>query len=139
MKKIIFTCLAASFIACTNPNLDQAVKWMDAQQKEAPVVDVSGAWESASGFMTGGWGYGQFSQSGAKVIGSIGMYTLEGRVSGKRVFATISSGKRVYYLAEMELDSKGTLAGVATRKAIPGSPDSMTAEKAPIILVRPKS
>ena len=139
MKKALLVCLAASFLACSAPNLEQTAAWMDSQQKEAPGIDVSGNWESASGFMTGGWGYGSFSQSGAKVIGSLGMYSLEGRVSGKRLYATISSGSRVYYLAVMEPDAAGALSGIATRKAFPDSPEAKSAEKCPIILVRRKA
>jgi len=132
--------LALTFlgIGCRGMNFDQkdVINWMDSKT-EAPTIDVSGIWESPSSLWSGGWGGGVWTQQGAQVVGNLGPYTIEGKVSGNRVFAMILSSNRVYYTAIMELTKTGGISGMAVSQYLADAPEARTAERSPIVLVHP--
>lgn len=132
------TLAVALGLGCRGLDLDQkhVVTWMDSKN-EPPAIDVSGVWESTASYWSGGWGSGTWTQHGAQVTGLLGPYTIEGRVSGNRVFAMILSNNRVYYTAIMELTRTGGISGMAVAKYLADAPEARTAERAPIVLVRP--
>lgn len=99
-------------------------------------MDVSGAWESTSPFMAGGWGNASLVQMGSKVSGTLGLYTVEGRVAGKQIFLMILSNGQVYYTAILEPTKDGGIAGMAVSKILADDPEAKLAERAPISLVR---
>jgi len=67
--------------ACVQPVMEQqrVLTWLDAKTA-APDMDVSGTWESPMNYWEGGWGSGTLVQRGAQVTGTLGLYSLEGRV-----------------------------------------------------------
>ncbi|WP_005036010.1 hypothetical protein [Holophaga foetida] len=125
------------FTGCMAPQLDTktALTWLDSAD-QAPAIDVGGHWESVRPFMAGGWGSGDWVQSGARVMGSLGLYNVEGRVSGRKLYLVLSSMRRVHYTAVLEPAADGSLQGLATGKALPDSPESRTAEHCPMALQR---
>jgi len=132
--------LSALLVACAVPTLDQrqAISWLDAKT-EAPDLDVSGAWESVNGFMSGGWGNASLVQNGAKVTGTLGLYTIDGKIAGKKLYAMILSGNKVFYTAILEPTKDGGLAGTAVSKVLADDPEARVAERAPLQLARPKA
>ncbi len=100
-------------------------------------MDVSGMWESSNHYMAGGWGSGAWVQTGAKVIGNLGPYTLEGKVSGKKLYLLILSGGKVYYTAILDTTKEGGLAGAAVSSLLADDPEARFAEQSPVLLVRP--
>lgn len=60
-------------------------------------VDVSGVWEAVDQ----GWGSGRLIQSGNRITGSIGSYSIEGRVAGRSVFLAFNSNGWTYYTARL--------------------------------------
>jgi hypothetical protein len=86
--------------------------------------------------MAGGWGNANWVQTGSRVIGTLGPYSVEGRVSGKQFFALILSGGRVHYTAILEMTKEGGIAGTAVSNKLADDPEAKFSERAPIILVR---
>lgn len=125
---------------CRAPGLDPTVAttWLDTKT-EAPQINVAGSWESKANLWAGGWGSGVWVQQGAKVSGSLGLYTIEGRVSGTKLYALFLSDGRVHYTAVLELTPEGALTGTAVRKQVADADTMETrmADKAGISLVRP--
>ena len=126
---------------CRAPGLDPTVAttWLDTKT-EAPQINVAGSWESTANYLQGGWGSGVFAQNGAKVSGSLGPYTIDGRVSGKKLYALILTDGYVHYTAVIELTPEGALTGTAVRKQVADAdtPETRLADKSGISLVRPK-
>lgn len=125
---------------CRAPGLDPtiATTWLDGK-KDVPALDVSGAWESTANYLAGGWGSGVWIQKGAQVTGTLGPYTIEGRVSGKKLYLLILTDGRVHYTAVIEGTADGALLGTAVRKELADADtaEARLADKAPISLVRP--
>jgi len=132
--------LSVLLVGCAAPALDQrqVISWLDAKT-EAPDLEVAGAWESVNGFMSGGWGNASLVQNGAKVTGTLGLYTVDGKIAGKKLYAMILSGNKVFYTVILEPTKDGALAGTAVAKVLADDPEARTAERAPIQLLRPKA
>lgn len=137
MRLILLVLPLVLATACVGPQLDTktALAWLDTAN-QAPAIQVGGHWESVRPFMGGGWGNGDWVQSGARVMGSLGLYNVEGRVSGRKLYLVLTSMQRVHYTAILEIAADGSLSGMATGKALPDSPESRTADHSPIALVR---
>ena len=133
--------LAAVLMACAAPTVDQqrTISWLDSKTG-ASDLDVSGAWESANSFLTGGWGNATWVQTGQRVSGTLGInYTIVGKVVGKQLYLIILSGGRVYYTAILEPTKDGGLSGMAIAKMVADDPEARTADHTAIELVRPGS
>ena len=135
ISTVIIMVLSLLIVSCSSLSQRQVVTWMDSKS-EPPEINVSGSWESVNSIFAGGWGYANLTQSGSQVIGTLGMYTVEGRVAGKKLFLMILSGSRVYYTAMMEPTKEDTLSGMAFSKALADTPESRYTDRAQILLVR---
>jgi len=130
--------LCALLVSCAPPSIDprQGFAWLDSKSGEAE-MDLSGSWESVDPFVSGGWGNGSLLQKGTQVSGSLGLYSIEGKVIGKKVYVMILSGGRVYYTSILEPTPEGGLSGLAVARMLADDPEARFAEHAPIRLVRP--
>lgn len=96
---------AASLSAGTLENKGQA--WLDAQQKDPPVINVSGAWDSDFGVM-----HLQQAEGSKDVSGTEGKYELKGVVSGKMLYLLFGTGHgTVDYCAVLTAESEKLLNG----------------------------
>jgi hypothetical protein len=107
-------------------------RWMDSR-RSTPGFDLTGRWDSGSAF-SGGWGGVTFLQTGDRIIGSMGSYSVEGVVSGNDVYLMMVSGSRVYYTAKLSRRPDGTIAGIAAERAIIDTPGASGSAKYPVIL-----
>ena len=121
--------------ACSGINTELARSWA-ASQTEPATIYIAGSWKSKLSNYAGGWGNAEINQTGSEFHGTLGLYTIEGKISGKKIYAIIMSGSSVYYTAILELDAQGDMVGIAIRKALPGAPAAKSAEHAPFHLVR---
>lgn len=130
--------VSLSLLACCQ-RLDTgyAREWVQAPTAPS-TLDLAGTWESTKPYMAGGWGSADLTQTGTRFHGTLGPFTLEGKVAGTKVYTLFLSGGRVYYTAILELDAKGDLVGQAIANALPDSPEAARAEHAPVHLVRVK-
>lgn len=117
---------------------EQATAWL-ASQGAQPELNVAGDWESTAYYMAGGWGSGNFVQDGARVFGTLGPYTLEGKVSGKKLYAVLLSNGSVHYTSVLEMIKPNELAGNAVYSMLPNDPKVSIADNTPVHLIRPKS
>lgn len=78
--------------------------WLQ-NQSNSPQIDVVGIWQSDV------WGGAQLTQSGRSISGSMGNYTVRGRVSGARAYLLLESGGWVYYTAVLARPNPSTLTG----------------------------
>lgn len=123
-------------VSCAQPlSRVQAVTWLDAKT-EAPDLQVAGPWESVLPFMSGGWGYANWIQTGAEVRGELGLYSVQGRVAGKTLYLVLSSGHRVAYTAILKPTATGGLSGVAVGRALADAVPPGPSDQAPLDLVR---
>ncbi len=104
---------------------EQTNIWLNSKNGESS-INMSGKWDSG-GIMTGGWGEGTFIQEGKYFHGSLGLYYVDGVVVGADVYMAISSGKKVYYTAQLKKLADGTLTGKAVAGII-DKPESNNAE-----------
>jgi hypothetical protein len=127
-------------IACAAPSLthEQATTWLDARAG-ASRLDVDGAWESTASFVAGGWGDANWIQKGSRVDGTLGLYQVQGRVNGQKLYLVILSNGRVYYTAILEPAKGGGLRGAAVAAALADAPEAAQKEHAPIALVRKRT
>ena len=131
----IIIVLAFLTVSCSGLTQHEVITWMDTKT-EPPGFNVSGSWQSVNGMLNGGWGNASLTQSEAQVSGTLGLYTVEGRVAGRKLYLMILSGNRVYYTATLEPGKGNTLTGMAYAKILPDDPEARYAERAPIQLVR---
>jgi hypothetical protein len=89
-------------------------------------ANLTGEWDTG-GVWTGGWGKGSFIQEGRKFSGTLGLYFVEGVVSGSDVYMVIFSGKKIYYTALLKKTDSGTYMGKVAEKTIVDRPDSRNA------------
>jgi len=131
-------CLLA--LACGAPRIEpsRAAAWADAKTA-APELNVAGTWESTLGYMSGGWGSGEWIQNGARIAGGLGPFSVEGRIAGHQAYLVFLSRGKVYYTAILEMDKEGGLVGLAYTNALADDPTAQSAEKFPVHLVRPKT
>lgn len=95
---------ATSLNAGTLENKGQ--EWLDIQ-KDPPVINVSGTWDSDFGIM-----HLQQAEGSRDVSGSEGKYDLKGVVSGKMLYLLFGTGHgTVDYCAVLSADSENLLNG----------------------------
>ncbi len=75
-------------------NQSSKTAWLSSVSGKA-TTDVSGMWQSSD------WGTGQLSQSGNKITGNLGSYTVEGKLNGRSVYLALNSGGWTYYTARL--------------------------------------
>jgi len=141
MKAPILTLSLLSLLAlagCQHLDPAYARDWVQAAPTAPSSLDLAGTWESTRPYMAGGWGSADITQTGTRFHGTLGPFTLEGKVAGSKAYTLILSGGRVYYTAILEVDAKGDLVGQAVSNALPDSPEAARAEHAPVHLVRTK-
>jgi hypothetical protein len=138
MKRL---CLLAAFtlsVSCGGLGRGEVVAWMDAKT-EAPTANFAGSWESLNSYMNGGWGSGTWVQTGARVTGNLGLFGIDGKVAGKKLYIMILNGSKPAYTAILELKEDGKLEGLAFPKVLADSPEARTAQPAPVVLVKARS
>jgi hypothetical protein len=122
MRKFAFAfLLLAAFSGCSvvtefndaryNRNNKTGDNWLS-DQSEPAAINIAGNWTSND------WGRASLSQSGRRVTGTIGSYTVHGVVSGERAYLLVAQGDWYYYSAVLELQRPGLLTGRFSR-AIP--------------------
>jgi hypothetical protein len=124
-------------VGCRPPAMQPQVAsaWLDSHTEPA-ALDVSGDWESTADYLAGGWGGGTWIQKGNQVAGGLGPFTIEGRVSGQKLYAVISSGGRIYYTALLEPTKDGGLLGMAYPNQLADAKDLRLTDQAPVSLRR---
>ena len=113
----------------------QVITWLDAKTA-APDLEVGGSWDSVKPFIAGGWGNGVWSQKDGKVTGSLGLYSLEGRVAGRKVYLALTIQGKIYFTAVLEATKDGGLTGMAVAKALADEPGRLQ-DTVPMELMRP--
>lgn len=78
--------------------------WLQSQAR-TPEIDVVGVWQSDV------WGGAQLTQNGRSISGTMGNYTVRGRVSGPRAYLLLESGGWIHYTAVLARPSSSTLTG----------------------------
>ena len=94
-----------------NRNNKTGDNWLS-DQSEPAAINVTGNWTSND------WGHASFTQTGRKITGTIGGYTVHGVASGARAYLLIAQGEWYYYSAVLEIQRPGLLTGRFSR-AIP--------------------
>ncbi|MFA7343777.1 MAG: hypothetical protein WC003_05690 [Terrimicrobiaceae bacterium] len=94
-----------------NRNNKTGDNWLSDQTGPA-AINIAGNWTSND------WGRASFTQTGRKITGTIGDYTVRGVASGDRAYLLIAQGEWYYYSAVLELQRPGLLTGRFSR-AIP--------------------
>lgn len=79
--------------------------WL-AQHSQGARVSIGGQWSSAD------WGAAALTQNGRRVTGTLGNYSVEGVVSGYKAYLLLTSNGWVFYTAELERFSDGSLVGL---------------------------
>ncbi len=112
MKKFFFALFVACFVLISVPvlsagTLDNRGKaWLDAQ-KDPPVINVSGIWDSDFGVMRL-----EQAEGSRDVSGTEGKYELKGVVSGKMLYLLFGTGHgTVDYCAVLSASSSKALIG----------------------------
>jgi len=134
----VFTTLALALggFACTaGLTNDQVITWLDAKAG-APDLNVGGDWDSVKPFYAGGWGSGSWEQKGAKVTGALGLYSVEGRVVGKKLYLALFSNGKVYYTVVLEPTKTGGLTGLAASGLLADDESSRLQDRTPMELAR---
>jgi hypothetical protein len=113
MKIMLPVLAAVAALALTGCNLKEkyarnnaaATEWLEANAGKSS-VKISGAWEASDP----GWGAILLEQTGNKVTGSIGSYTVDGHVKGDTAYLALKSDGWVYYTVVAKMSS-GKLLG----------------------------
>jgi len=107
MKKVTLCLIVLLFLLSCAAGLAKkdTDAWL-ATKTSTSEFNLTGKWD-AGGAFEGGWGDGNFTQEGNKLSGTLGMYDVEGIVSGSEVYLVISSGGRVYYTAKLNASEGG--------------------------------
>ena len=136
LHKYLALPVLVGMVACT-PQLTtiQTTTWLEAKPAKAD-MDVSGRWDSGQYMVGPGWGAVQLAQDGSKVMGSIGLYNVEGRVRGQQLYLVLFSGNKAYYTVILDKTKPGELSGMAYSRAIADAPTAHLAERSPMVLTR---
>jgi hypothetical protein len=94
-----------------NQNNKTGDNWLS-DQTNAAEINIAGNWTSDD------WGNATFTQTGRKIRGTIGSYTVHGVASGSSAYLLIAQGDWYYYSAVLQLQRPGLLTGRFSR-AIP--------------------
>ncbi|HOD14158.1 MAG TPA: hypothetical protein PK307_09495 [Spirochaetota bacterium] len=131
-----FALAIVSLLAVSCLTMGDARQWLLLQKGEKG-VNITGNWDSGP-FFSGGWGSGHIVQTGMEIIGTMGLYSIEGVVNGDTISLIFISGNRIYYTGQVKLMPDGTLVGTAVEKAIINTADGQDSQKYPVILTRYK-
>lgn len=71
--------------------------WLSSK-KGSSTIRIDGAWEA----LDSGWGTGRFAQSGGKISGALGNYTVRGVLNGSTVYLAFDSEGWTYYTAALK-------------------------------------
>lgn len=112
-------------ISCASLTRDQTNAWLSTKSAQSN-INMTGTWD-AGGAASGGWGTGNFIQEGNRFSGTLGMYYVDGIVSGDEVYMAISSGAKVYYTAQLKKTAEGIFTGKAVQDVIITMPGSQNA------------
>ena len=94
--------LPLGLVGCNNKerwakNNAAAQAWLAANSPSGH-MSVAGNWTPDDE----GWGEAKFQQSGRRITGTIGLYTVEGHVKGEDVYLVISENSWAYYSAVLK-------------------------------------
>jgi len=98
-----------------------------------PGVTMTGVWDSG-GAVTGGWGEGRFIQTGNRVSGTLGFYSIDGAVNGTDVYLVLYSRVKVYHTAHLKQSKDGNYIGKVVERAILDKKGLENAVSYPIVL-----
>lgn len=128
MKKAIYLSLlffALISISCASLTRDQTNAWLNTKGGQSN-INMTGTWD-AGGAASGGWGTGNFIQTGNRFSGTLGIYYVDGIVNGDEVFMAISSRAKVYFTAQLKKSTDGSITGKASEGVIINEPNSQNA------------
>ena len=125
--KILAVCLLVLAITgCNRLSREKSSEWLG--QKSGQVnVSMTGKW-SSGGVWSGGWGDANFIQEGRRFSGTLGLYYVDGTVSGDNLYLVLYSGKKVYYTARLKKNAEGFYIGKAVYRVIIDQPEAEKAE-----------
>ena len=115
-KSMALFLLVFAIMSCAGLTREQTNQWLNSINGSSD-INMTGKWD-AGGMVTGGWGEGNFIQEGRYFSGTLGMYNVDGVVSGKEVYMAITSGSRAYYTARLRQFADGTITGKAVENTI---------------------
>ncbi|MFV0337929.1 MAG: hypothetical protein ACK5LK_06760 [Chthoniobacterales bacterium] len=78
--------------------------WLNAQAGTSQ-ADISGTWKSER------WGWANFRQSGNKITGQLGIYNVDGRSVGEKIYLALSDAGRTYYTSILSVENARELNG----------------------------
>lgn len=133
--KILLVCMLVLLTsACNSLTREGSSEWLEGKSGSV-TVNMTGKW-NAGGAWSGGWGEGNFLQEGRNISGTLGMYYVDGVVSGDNVYLVLFSGRKVYYTARLKKNGEGYYIGKAAYRVIIDKPGSEKAESYVISLKR---
>ena len=125
--KILFACmLVLTLLACHRLSRDESNAWL-VQKTGRVTVNMTGNW-NAGGVWSGGWGGATFVQEGRRFSGTMGMYYVDGVVSGNNLYLALYSGNKVYYTARLKKNGKNSYIGKAVYQQFIDRPGAASAE-----------
>lgn len=101
-------------------NQSATESWLGSK-KGSPTTRIDGAWES----LDSGWGSGRFVQSGNKITGALGDYTVQGVLSGSTAYLAFVSEGWTYYTASLK--KRGDTLGGFYSSSVPFSSSDQSA------------
>lgn len=133
--KILLVCmLVLSVSACNRLSREASSAWLG-QKNGAVTVDMTGKWNSG-GVWSGGWGGATFVQEGRRFSGTLGLYNVDGTVSGDNLYLVLYSGNKVYYTARLRKNGEDSYIGKAVYRVLIDKPGAESAESYVISLKR---
>jgi hypothetical protein len=129
--------IAVSIVMSSCITAGDARDWLSYKKGDSR-INITGEWDSGSVF-SGGWGSGYIVQTKNEIVGTLGLYTIEGAVNGDTVYIIFISGNRFYYSGQVKYQPDGTLVGTGVEKKFINSEDARDGQKYPIIMRRYKA
>lgn len=126
MKKLLSAVAVCALLgACSTAekyaaNQSATESWLSAK-KGSTETRVDGAWDA----IDSGWGTGRFAQSGNKITGALGNYTVKGVLNGSSVYLAFESGGWTYYTAALK--KRGDTLGGFYSSSVPFSSSDQSA------------
>lgn len=102
IRKLAILIALTTLVGCSTAekyaaNQAAATQWLD-ESAGRPTVAVNGAWEA----LEYGWGgAGRLVQTGNRITGTLGNYTVRGVVNGAHIFLAFDSNGWTYYTAKL--------------------------------------
>lgn len=125
--KILLACmLVLTISACNRLSREDTSEWLG-HKNGAVSVDMTGKWNSG-GVWSGGWGGATFVQEGRRFSGTLGMYYVDGAVSGDNLYLVLYSGRKVYYTARLKKNGEDSYIGKAVYRVLIDKPGAESAE-----------